>query len=135
MISEEEAKGLVAKWVLFAKSQWGKWQDLAKKNCVALPLARKEVSGVAVCLSDRGVEFTYTNGYIQLEKLISEPNFKLKDLAEIRSFVELTIDSAQRDIESAVSERQQAFNEIFEGFRAGAAQWSLEDNKRQQKKF
>jgi hypothetical protein len=62
-------------------------------------------------------------------------SFKLKDLADIRTFVEGIVENAHRDIESAVVERDQAFQEVFEPFRTAAAMWSLEENKRNQKKF
>jgi len=132
-ISVEEAKSLVHKWVMFCKFRWGKTTDLAKSKVVSLPVMKKEVGGVTVSLSERGVEFTWMNQYIELDKLVMEPNFKLKDLADIRVFVEEVIDNGSRSIEAAVVERDQAFQEVFEPFRGAAAEWGLEENKRAQK--
>lgn len=135
LVTPEEAKDLVQKWVYFCKFKWDKIVSTAKGKTVALPMVRKEVGGATVSLSERGLEFTWLNNYIQLEKLIMEPAFKLKDLADIRSFVEEVLENAHRDIEAAVVERDQAFQEIFEPFRGAAAQWTLEENKRNQRKF
>lgn len=132
-VSVEEAKDLVHKWVLFCKFRWQKVVDVAKKKVVSLPVTKKEIGGATVSLSERGVEFTWMNGYIDLEKLVVEPAFKLKDISDIRMFVEEIIDNGDRAIEAAVVEREQAFQEVFEPFRNAAAQWSLEENKRNQK--
>lgn len=134
-VSADEAKDLVQKWALFWRFKWQKMLDTAKQKTVSLPTIQKQVGGTGVSLSERGLEFTWGNGYIQLEKLIMEPTFKLKDLSDIRTFVEEIVENAHRDIESAVVEREQAFQEVFEPFRSAAAMWSLEENKRNQKKF
>lgn len=134
-VSVEEAKTLVHKWVLFCKFRWQKVVDLAKTKVVSLPVNKKDIGGATVSLSERGIEFTWMNGYVDLEKLVVEPTFKLKDLSDIRTFVEEVIDNGDRVIEAAVVEREQAFQEIFEPFRSAAAQWSLEENKRQKSRF
>jgi hypothetical protein len=132
-ISVEEAKGLIRKWVMFSRFRWQKIIDLAKSKIVPLPVSKKEIGGTIVSLSERGVEFTWMNQYIDLEKLVSEPAFKLKDLSDIRTFVEEVIDNGDHAIETAVVEREQAFQEVFEPFRGAAAEWGLEENKRAQK--
>lgn len=134
-VTPDEARDLVSKWFFFWKYKWDKIRELSKSKMVANPNYNKDIGGMTVSLSDRGLEFTWEKQYIQLEKLINEPKFKLKDLADVRMFVEETIENAHRDIESAVVERQRAFEEIFEPFRTAAAQWTLEENKRNQKKY
>jgi hypothetical protein len=47
--------------------------------------------------------------------------------------VEEVIDNGDHAIETAVVEREQAFQEVFEPFRGAAAEWALEENKRNQK--
>ena len=134
-VTPDEARDLVQKWVWFWKYRWDKIRELSKSKTVSNPNYNKDIGGMTVTLSDRGLEFTWEKQYIQLEKLIMEPKFKLKDLADVRQFVEETIDNAHRDIEGAVIERERAFAEIFEPFRSAAAQWNLEENKRNQKKY
>src|SRR4029077_5721370 len=89
-VTPDEARDLVSKWVFFWKYRWDKIRELSKSKSVPNPNYNKDIGGMTVTLSERGLEFTWEKQYIQLEKLINEPKFRLKELGDVRRSEEHT---------------------------------------------
>jgi hypothetical protein len=125
----KEAEVLVTNWYNAVASLWSQVIDKAKAGTVAVPIVTKEIGGIKIIMSNRGIEVVVGSTGSSFTKLITMPEFKITEFPNIRKFVVDAIKTASTDVDKAIEDREEAFGTAFNDLKREIAEWNLTCDK------
>lgn len=121
----KEAEVLVENWYKAVSALWGQVLAKAQLGTVGVPILTKDIGGIRIILSKRGIEVVVGSNGSSFSRLLTMPEFKVSEFPNIRKFVVDSIRQAHIDIDTAIEERKEAFGTSFNDLKKEIAEWNL----------